>query len=164
MFRIFIAVLTTYLIFIAVKDPIQQPAFTPDPQMVVLLNAAKKYMRHTSHVAMPPILAVSQRELEKMYCSPSPKCPISAMYYQGNVYYSTDLRMDDILAKSIIVHEFVHHLQREKVGDTYDCAMWYRKEKEAYRIQAAYLRDHGYDDKIVRDVVKTLKCPVKDNK
>ena len=53
---------------------------------------------------------------------------------------------DDAFARSVVLHELVHHLQHvtgkfDMVADT--CDRWYSKEREAYVIQNAYLQQQG---------------------
>lgn len=165
MSKTFVAILAMYFIFVIGKDPVDkppviQPAQTLSPDMMNLLSAAKKYTNYEGTVSIPQVSEVPQKKLEEMYCNKRPRCPISALYFQGQVFYSDRLDMQDLLSRSILLHEFVHHVQNEKHGDTYDCDMWKAKEIEAYRIQAQFLRKHGYNDQIIRDVVKTLRCPV----
>ena len=148
MFKTFVAILVIYFISALSKDPVDkhavmQPAQTVSPDMMKLLATAKKYTSFEGPIGMPEVNEVSQRKLEAMYCGNQPHCPISALYIQGRVYYSNKLDMQDLLSRSILLHEFVHHIQNERVGPTYDCNMWREKEIEAYKIQAQYLRKHG---------------------
>jgi hypothetical protein len=53
----------------------------------------------------------------------------------------------------------VHHIQQMKVGGTKNCTTWYKKEREAYELQAAYLRKQGSSDKVVTDAAKHISCP-----
>lgn len=165
MSKTIVAILAIYFIFVICKDPLEQPqpvqaAQTLSPDMMNLLSAAKKYTKFEGTISIPQVSEVTQKKLEDMYCNKRPRCPISALYFQGQIFYSDQLDMQDLLSRSILLHEFVHHIQNERHGDTYDCDMWKAKELEAYKIQAQFLRKHGYNDQIIRDVVKTLKCPI----
>jgi hypothetical protein len=178
MFKTFITILAIYITFVIVKDPadqyaavqpvhsVAQPAQTPahthtlPPDMMALLSAAKKYTRYEGPLSAPQVNQVTQSKLEDMYCRKGTKCPISALYYRNQVYYSDVLSMDDLLSRSILLHEFVHHVQNETMGDTYDCDTWREKEYQAYKIQAQFLRDNGYNPQIVLNAVKKLKCPI----
>lgn len=165
MSKTFVAILAMYFIFVIGNDPAEkraviQPAQTLSPDMMNLLSTAKKYTNYQGTLSLPHVSEVSQKKLEEMYCNNRPRCPVSALYFQGQIFYSDHLDMEDLLSRSILLHEFVHHVQNERHGDTYDCDMWKAKELEAYKIQAQYLRKHGYNDQIIRDTVKTLKCPI----
>lgn len=154
-----IAVLVTLCAGLSYGGSKPQGAVNPDPRVLNLLYQAKQFMKYEDTVKIPPMLPMTEKQLQKIYCSAGESCTVSALYYGGKVYYNQNLDLSDALSRSIILHEMVHHIQREKVGDTYDCNMWWKKEREAYSIQAAYLRKYGLDDSVVLDTVKILKCP-----
>lgn len=136
----------------------QHQAIIPSPKMLSLLDEAKKMMNYTDKLPELRMYSVSDKELQKMFCGPS-KCTVTAIYTDGKMYFDQDLDINHPIWKSIILHEMVHHIQYAKVGGTVTCDMWYKKEREAYHMQAAYLRKLGVSDKVVIDTVKNIKCP-----
>jgi hypothetical protein len=65
---------------------------------------------------------------------------------RGIVYLDDRLRnSDDVLARSLIVHEFVHYLQHlSGKFDSFSCADQIMREREAYAIQRNYVAEaHG---------------------
>ena len=75
------------------------------------------------------------------------------------MYYNHDLTLSDPVTKSILVHEFIHHIQVNKGSIATDCKIWYKNELEAYKLQTRYLRSNNQDTDFLKDVLKTIKCP-----
>lgn len=66
----------------------------------------------------------------------------------GNVVMNEYVLRHEFLSRtpvleSLAVHEYVHILQRELSGPVTDCMDLARREREAYSVQAAYLRLEG---------------------
>src|SRR2546427_1614061 len=77
-------------------------------------------------------------------CDGQPKCPVLAMYLHGNTIFLDD-RLDvhgNDYHTSILLHELIHYVQQQsgrfREGD---CDSWVKEEQEAFRIQAAWLRE-----------------------
>jgi hypothetical protein len=74
-------------------------------------------------------------------------CPIKALYKDNKIYMVvntvTDIYNQDLIAKSILVHEMVHYLQDNVGKRAIDCKTWVANEDEAYEIQTKYLIKHG---------------------
>lgn len=92
----------------------------------------------------PRIIALDPAELQRRVCGRS--CRVYAWYApDGMIYF--DKRLDprtDIVARGILVHELVHHIQRMRTGrDAANCAEWAHREREAFAIQANWLRKNG---------------------
>lgn len=92
----------------------------------------------------PRIVMLDAAELQQRVCGRS--CRVYAWYApDGAIYF--DNRLDpqnDIVARGILVHELVHHIQRKMTGrDATDCAEWAQREHEAFVIQAKWLRKNG---------------------
>lgn len=129
-----------------------------NPTAVSLLEQAKKFMKFTGEVDMPTIVSSSQHDLKQMYC-PGRDCSVSAMYDSGTIYLDKDIDYNNLIDKSIILHELVHHVQWTKYGSTLDCQRWFTNEREAYKIQAKYLKSKKIDPFFITDTVTNLKCP-----
>jgi hypothetical protein len=136
----------------------QQSTARINPTTVSLLEQAKKFMKFTGEVEMPTIISSSQDDLKQMYC-PGRNCSVSAIYESGTIYLDNDIDFNNSLDKSIILHELVHHVQWIKYGSTLDCQRWFANEREAYKIQAKYLKSKKIDPFFITDTVTNLKCP-----
>jgi hypothetical protein len=95
--------------------------------------------------AMPVVHRLPRAELEAMVCRTP--CGVKAFYLRGKGVY-LDETLDpvrDLKARSILLHELVHHVQGQtgKFDTMPDCHGWYAKEYEAYSIQNRYLRWEG---------------------
>ncbi len=93
----------------------------------------------------PPVFRLQRAALESMVCRSA--CGVKAFYLAGKgVYIDETLDLNnDVKARSILLHELVHHVQgvTGKFADMPDCHGWYAKEYEAYAIQNKYLRWEG---------------------
>jgi hypothetical protein len=93
----------------------------------------------------PPLVELVQpRLIADIMCDSQPKCPVLAMYLHGDTIFLDD-RLDvhrNDYHTSILLHELVHYLQQQtgrfKEGN---CDSWIKEEQEAFRIQAAWLRE-----------------------
>jgi len=100
-------------------------------------------------VRPPAVVAMSRQSLAAVVCPASPDdCGSLAAAYSlktGKILYRASFDLGDSLHRSFIIHEMVHFLQhleqKEQVTDT--CQQIVRNEREAYRVQAKYLRRHG---------------------
>jgi hypothetical protein len=93
-------------------------------------------------VARPDVVFVSQAELQRQACK-NP-CKILGWYPNGSTVY-LDKRLDpfaNLQARGILLHELVHYLQHENGAykDASACMNWARREREAYKVQAAWLQ------------------------
>ena len=90
---------------------------------------------------LPPIHVLSERELVQRLCEGP--CGVQAFYLDGQgIFLRDDLDIvGDLKARSILLHELVHHAQHEsgRFGSLSACERWLAREDEAYRIQNAYL-------------------------
>lgn len=154
--------LVTILVFILAasffsEDVKPQRVVRIDPKMVDLFDEAKILMKYKGEIDMPELIPSTNKELVQLYC-PGTNCSISGLYFSGKIYYHDDLDMSDPVAKSIIVHEFIHHIQREIHGDTRDCKLWFSNEMEAYSLQKVYLQRRGVKTAFMDKYTKGLKC------
>lgn len=90
---------------------------------------------------LPPIHALPPERLQQELCRGS--CGVFAYYLDGKgIFLRDDLDVvNDLKARSILLHELVHHVQKEsgKFDGLSDCERWFLREDEAYRIQNSYL-------------------------
>ncbi len=136
-----------------------QGAISPDASMVSLMNEAKRLMKTKDEIPFPEIYPSSLEYLKSLVCNNSNYCPVTAVYHENKIYYRQDLDLNSSFTKSILVHEFIHHIQANSGFVATDCNIWYKNEKEAYRLQAKYLRNNDQDDSRVREAVRIIKCP-----
>jgi hypothetical protein len=136
-----------------------QGAIAPDANMISLMNEAKRLMKTKDDIPFPEIHSASLDYLKSLVCNNSSYCPVTAVYHENKIYYRQDLDLNSSFTKSILVHEFIHHIQANSGFVAIDCNIWYKNEKEAYRLQAKYLRNNDQDDSLVREAVRIIKCP-----
>jgi hypothetical protein len=136
-----------------------QGAIVPDPSMVSLMSEAKKLMKVRDDVDFPEIYPATLDYLKSLVCNGSSYCPVTAVYTSNKIYYRQDLDLTSTATKAILVHEFIHHIQANTGFLAVNCEIWYKNEKEAYRLQAKYLRNNDQDDTSVREAVRIIKCP-----
>ncbi len=110
-------------------------------------------------VSDPVIRQLSASDLQHKVCGKP--CRVLAWYGPDGVIY-IDSRVDpkrNIVAKGILLHELVHHVQREaRGGNAESCVEWLRRERQAYRIQAQWLFDNGIDASPLIWQVRTVRC------
>ena len=95
----------------------------------------------------PDIRFVSRQELaERLYGGDAPAdAPVTAVYNRetGTVYLAKGWRIDSLRDRSILLHELVHHTQ-QRCALPYPCLA--ARERDAYEMQADWLRQHGESD------------------
>ena len=95
---------------------------------------------------LPPVQLRPVAELQPMVCKGP--CPVRGFYLPRKGVFlndSLDIR-NDVVARSVLLHELVHHVQevnRRFVSAPNQCERWWAREREAYDIQNAYLRENG---------------------
>lgn len=100
-------------------------------------------------VKPPALVAMTPESLAAAVCPENPEeCTTIAAAYSlktGRILYRASFDLDDSLHRSFIVHEMVHFLQHleQKEQATETCRQIVRNEREAYRVQARYLRRYG---------------------
>jgi hypothetical protein len=98
---------------------------------------------------LPPILLLPPAELSAQSCPDrSDKCArVAAAFEPGEyvIYLRDTLNLEDPADNSFLVHELVHVLQWKRDGDTVfgSCERALESEREAYRVQNAYLKQQG---------------------
>lgn len=87
-------------------------------------------------------------------------CQVWAWYSPDGVIY-IDTRLDtahNTFARSIIVHEIVHHSQHVESGPAADCAEWIGRERQAFAVQSAWLRSQGMRPPSFVQRVNSMRC------
>ncbi len=122
------------------------------------LTESEKLLRWASRIShrpmpadgeIPPLIPMSATAMGQKVCPEQPRrCASLAAAYSirtGEIYYRASFKMDKAIERSYIVHEMVHFLQHLSYQDeiTDSCRRIFRMEREAYGVQAAFLRRHG---------------------
>ena len=92
----------------------------------------------------PKAVAIEPAQLQQRVCGRA--CKVWAWYGpEGTIYIDNRLDVErNVMARSILVHELSHHIQRLSTGKRADgCQEWVRREREAYLIQAKWLVSTG---------------------
>lgn len=112
-----------------------------------------------SDVVPPRAVAVEPAVLQDWACGRP--CGVRAWYSPtGTVVVDNRLDLsNDLRARSILVHELVHHVQRMREGvRARNCEDWQKREADAYRIQATWLHEHGIPAGDMVRQVRLLRC------
>jgi hypothetical protein len=115
-------------------------------QLLVQLFAAIKLLAgYPMPQTFPEIHQLPRPQLEARICAGS--CSVKAFYLRGEGVFIDDA-LDperDLRARSILLHELVHHVQgvTGRFDSLPDCDAWYAREVEAYQIQNRYLQQEG---------------------
>jgi hypothetical protein len=102
----------------------------------------------------PAIHQAPLAEIQQRFCKGA--CAVQAFYKPGEGVYLDDALdlAGDAFARSILLHELVHHVQKTSgrfQAIPSECDRWYAAEREAYDIQNRYLEDvHDSHRVIVR--------------
>jgi hypothetical protein len=123
-----------------------------------LLKLARKDLKYAKHVDPPKIVIRTEKQLRGMFC-PGKNCTVSGIYSNGVIYIDKRIKITNEIDVSILYHEFVHHVQARIHGPSYDCKLWFKKEKQAYFLQKKYLKSRGIKTNLISEVVSELKCP-----
>src|SRR5579859_2229020 len=107
-----------------------------------LLTSIHSLSGYPVTTALPEIHQAPVAEIQQRFCQGT--CAVQAFYRPGEGIYideKFDLANDEF-ARSVLLHELVHHMQR--VSGTFQrmpsaCDRWYAAEGEAYTIQNRYL-------------------------
>jgi hypothetical protein len=94
-------------------------------------------------LSQPPIIHVVSPEVLCGMVEQNAACSIRGVYDSGTIYISDAVDFGSVYGASILLHEFVHHLQYLKGGAAHDCSTWLAYEQQAYLIQAHVLQKAG---------------------
>ncbi|HEX6829259.1 MAG TPA: hypothetical protein VF104_09790 [Burkholderiales bacterium] len=123
----------------------------PPDLLAYLLAAAVRLSGYPaiSLEELPIILRLPPAELAAHSCpKQSQQCAgVAAAFEPGEyvIYLRDNLDLEDTADNSFLVHELVHVLQWKRDGDAVfgDCERALDTEREAYRVQNAYLKRDG---------------------
>ena len=92
----------------------------------------------------PPLFYVlTKKEMSDKACFSSENCRVKAYYVkEQGIYYIDQLKPeDDVCDKSIILHELVHHYQKndDRVIDLDEKTLWTLQERQAIYYQNLFL-------------------------
>lgn len=109
---------------------------------------------------LPEVHRVPHAQIEAMACQQP--CRIQAIYVPHlGIFLDDNLDVvNDEYARSILLHELVHHAQAllAKYEDLSLCESWKSSEIEAYEIQGKYLRRVGSTRHLFPGIGQALKC------
>ncbi len=109
---------------------------------------------------LPEVRRVPHSQIEAMACQQP--CRIQAIYIPHlGIFLDEDLDVvTDDYARSILLHELVHHAQAvmAKYEDLSLCESWKSSEVVAYEIQEVYLRKVGSARRIMPGIAQRLQC------
>jgi hypothetical protein len=92
-------------------------------------------------IAPPMVRMVPQPEIAQAVCGRP--CGVRAYYLPDKgIFLDADLHLEeDVVARSILFHEIVHHVQhhRNRYSDQPECDRVKNREREAYILQNQYL-------------------------
>jgi hypothetical protein len=107
----------------------------------------------------PAVRLVPLAEMQALVCRGP--CQVRGFYTreQGVVLNDALDLAHDVTARSVLLHELVHHLQQ--VSGKFEkwpnrCERWFAREWEAYEIQNAYLREQGKALRFASESVRHL--------
>ena len=96
---------------------------------------------------IPQVQFVSLKALQEVACKGN-NCKVKALYHpvKGVMVNETLDVFNDVYARSVLMHELVHHLQQvnHKFEDeARACQRWQAREIEAYEVQHKYLKSRN---------------------
>jgi len=120
----------------------------------VLLSWAVVLSGYPAPERTPEVLPLAPESLHQRACGDIRPCSVVALLVPGSDEVLIDARLDfenDTEAQSLIVHEFVHYLQRlaGRMDDQHmDCEQRVALEREAYLVQARFAAEHGSGSRV----------------
>jgi hypothetical protein len=113
--------------------------------LLELFRAIQSISGYPVPAALPDVHVLPLDLLQQRVCAWA--CPVKAFYLRGEgVFIEESLNFrDDPKARSVLLHELVHHVQNlsARFDSLPGCDAWYAREREAYEIQNEYLRAEG---------------------
>jgi len=97
------------------------------------------------NVILPQVKFTSSEEMHRIF-SMEDNCgdtTVKALYdiHNKEIYLLDDWDKSNLIDRSFLLHELVHHLQKQK---GYECRQ--KKEEEAYELQFKYLKESAIDN------------------
>lgn len=107
---------------------------------------------------LPQVQRLPASELQQRVCGGP--CHVMAWYGPDSIIY-LDSRLDldrNVFARSVLVHELTHHVQRHQKGPASGCADWLERERQAFAVQTQWLRANGVRPPPLMQRVASLQC------
>jgi hypothetical protein len=113
---------------------------------------------------LPDVHQAPHAQIEAMACPSMPDgCTVRAIYIRHlGIYLDDTLDLEgDPFARSILLHELVHHAQAvmARYTDLSTCEVRMASEAEAYEIQSSYLRKVKSPKQLPPGIAQVLRCP-----
>ena len=97
----------------------------------------------TEGVSYPTIVVLDHEALQERWTATTDN--VTAFYdpIPEIIYLSSNVDLDTVYGKSVLVHELVHHVQYKTDATEKVCATGSMLDGDAYKVQANYLKEHG---------------------
>ncbi len=115
----------------------------------VLFRTIQRLSRFAPPAEYPDVVYLPTPELNRLACKGT--CSVLGHFAGGREIYLDDRLkpLTNLFDRSVLLHEMVHYLQNiegshhvdpsDTGNDRDKCLVWYKREREAYTIQEAYL-------------------------
>lgn len=145
----------------------------PDSFIAALLTAIQAISGYAAPTTLPEIVFLPPAMLEQRACVGP--CQVYGWFPPGEtIYLRSDIDpLNDLWARSILVHEIVHYFQQENIStrprskkifhrhaseSLTPCQLWLNREYEAFTIQLIWYRQSIAADQTIQH--KALKQPL----
>lgn len=145
-----------FIILVASGISLVYPKDLGREQAALLYAIAYGHMGHMPEKA-PEVRIVSRDRLCQLGGLRA-DCRLSGLEQGGTVYLWEGLDFEAPYDASIALHEFVHAVQFDKLGNAQDCEEKVRREREAYTIQIKALSMAGADTRGLFMAMRGLTC------
>ncbi len=117
--------------------------------MPVLFRTIHRLSRYAPPPEYPEVIFLPTVELNQLACKGT--CSVLGHFAGGRQIYLDDRLkpLTNLFDRSVLLHEMVHYLQNlegshhvdpsDTGNDAEQCRLWYKREREAYTIQEAFL-------------------------
>jgi hypothetical protein len=128
----------------------------------VLLSWAVTLSEYPAPTDAPLVLPLPPEELHQRVCGDTRPCAVVALLMPDADEVLIDARLDvesDTEAQSLLVHEFVHFLQRRAgrmANPDMGCEERVALEREAYLVQARFAAEHGSGSRVAAMAIGLL--------
>jgi len=115
----------------------------------VIFRTIQRLSRYAPPPEYPELVYLPTEDINRLACKGS--CSVLGHYAGGReIYLDERLKpLTNLFDRSVLLHELVHYLQglegshhvdpADTADDAQKCRLWYKREREAYAIQEAYL-------------------------
>ncbi len=115
----------------------------------VVFRTIQRLSRYAPPPEYPELIYLPTPELSQLACKGT--CSVLGHYAGGRQIYLDDRLkpLTNLFDRSVLLHEVIHYLRglegshyadpADTGDDAHQCRLWYKREREAYAIQEAYL-------------------------